>query len=156
MPRRGAIVRREAPPDAKYNSRTVAKLINRMMRWGKKSVAQRIVYAALENIESQTKRKPLEVMEQAIKNATPLVKIKARRVGGATYQVPVEVKERGGLSLAMEWLLSAARGRSGKSMVEKLAAEILDAAQGQGPAIKKREEIHKMAEANKAFAHYRW
>jgi small subunit ribosomal protein S7 len=126
------------------------------MKWGKKSIAEWIVYSALEIVERQMHRDPVDVLEQAIRNATPLLQVKPRRVGGATYQVPVEVKGQRGISLAMKWLVAATRARSGKSMAEKLAAEIMDAAQGQGATIKKREDTHKMAEANRAFVHYRW
>ncbi len=156
MPRRARVIRRECPPDAKYQSKLVAKFINKVMMRGKKSVAERIVYDALELVGAQTKQNPLDTLERAIKNATPLLQVKPRRVGGATYQVPVEVMPEHGLSLAIRWLIQSARARSGHSMAEKLAAEILDAAQKQGAAIKKREDTHKMAEANRAFVHYRW
>ena len=156
MPRRTKVVKRQTPPDPKYGSHTVAKFINKVMMDGKKATAERIVYDALDLVNQQLKTEPLEVLDQAIKNATPLLKVKSRRVGGATYQVPVEVQPDRGLSLAMRWLLDYARARGGKSMAEKLAAEIVDAAQGQGATIKKRQDTHKMAEANKAFAHYRW
>jgi len=134
----------------------VAKFINRVMLDGKKATSERIVYDALDLVNHQLKTEPLEVLGQAIKNATPVLQVKSRRVGGATYQVPIEVQPQRGLSLAMRWLLTYARARSGKSMSEKLAAEIVDAAQGQGATIKKRQDTHRMAEANKAFAHYRW
>ena len=134
----------------------VAKFINRVMLDGKKATSERIVYDALDLVNQQLKTEPLEVLGQAIKNATPVLQVKSRRVGGATYQVPIEVQAERGLSLAMRWLLTSARARSGKSMSEKLAAEIVDAAQGQGATIKKRQDTHRMAEANKAFAHYRW
>ena len=156
MPRRGKVEKRELPPDVKYNSQLVARLVNRLMKWGKKSKAEHIVYSALELVEQQRKEAALNILEQAIKNVTPLLQIKPRRVAGATYQVPVEVKGEQGTSLALKWLVGSARIRSGKSMVEKLAAEILDAAQSQGGAVKKREEIHKMAQANRAFVHFRW
>jgi small subunit ribosomal protein S7 len=156
MPRRAQAIKREIPPDAKYHSVTVAKLINRIMTRGKKSTAERIVYSALQNIEQQTSKAPLNVLEQAVKNATPLLEVKPRRVGGATYQVPVEVRPDRGLSLAIRWLIKSARARTGKSMAEKLAAELSDASKGQGVTIKKRVDTHKMAEANRAFAHYRW
>lgn len=156
MPRRGVVTRREVPPDPKYGSQLVTRLINKVMKWGKKSIAEWIVYSALEIVERQMHRDPVDVLEQAIRNATPLLQVKPRRVGGATYQVPVEVKGQRGISLAMKWLVAATRARSGKSMAEKLAAEIMDAAQGQGATIKKREDTHKMAEANRAFVHYRW
>jgi small subunit ribosomal protein S7 len=126
------------------------------MLHGKKATAERIVYDALDLVNKQLNTEPLTVLDQAIKNATPLLQVKSRRVGGATYQVPIEVEAERGLSLAMRWLISYARERGGKSMAEKLAAEIIDAAQGQGATIKKRQDTHKMAEANKAFAHYRW
>jgi small subunit ribosomal protein S7 len=156
MPRRSKVAKRQVPPDAKYGSHIVAKFINRVMSDGKKATAERIVYDALDLVNEQLKTEPLEVLDQAIKNATPVLQVKSRRVGGATYQVPVEVQPERGLSLAMRWILNYARVRSGKSMAEKLAAEIVDAAQGQGATIKKRQDTHKMAEANKAFAHYRW
>ena len=156
MPRRAKVTKRQIPPDAKYGSHIVAKFINRVMSDGKKAKAERIVYDALDLVNEQLKTEPLEVLDQAIKNATPVLQVKSRRVGGATYQVPVEVQPDRGLSLALRWLLNYARARSGKSMAEKLAAEIADAAQGQGATIKKRQDTHKMAEANKAFAHYRW
>jgi small subunit ribosomal protein S7 len=126
------------------------------MTRGKKSTAERIVYSALQNIEQQTSKAPLNVLEQAVKNATPLLEVKPRRVGGATYQVPVEVRPGRGFSLATRWLVKSARARAGKSIAEKLAAELSDAVKGQGATIKKREDTHKMAEANKAFAHYKW
>jgi len=156
MPRRGKVVKREVPPDTKYGSLLVARVINKVMKWGKKRKAERIVYTALELASGQISRAPADTLEQAIKNATPLLQVKPRRVAGATYQVPVEVKGDRGTSLAIRWLLNSARARSGKSMAEKLAAEIVDAARGQGTTIKKREDTHKMAEANRAFAHFRW
>lgn len=156
MPRRGTVIKRAIPPDPKYGSSIVAKLINKVMLHGKKATAERIVYDALDLVKEKLHTDPLTVLDQAIKNATPLLQVKSRRVGGATYQVPVEVEAERGLSLAMRWLITYARERSGKSMAEKLAAEIMDAAQGQGATIKKRQDTHKMAEANKAFAHYRW
>jgi len=134
----------------------VAKVINGVMGGGKKSLAQAIVYDALEIVEEQAKRDPVDALEQAIKNTTPRLEVKPRRVGGATYQVPVEVRGDRALSLAMRWLVRSARGRGGKSIAEKLAAEVMDAFQGQGAAVKKREDTHRMAEANRAFAHYRW
>ncbi len=156
MPRRGKIVKREIPPDSQYGSQLVTRVINKLMKWGKKRKAERIIYTALELAAGQIKKTPVETLEQAIKNATPLLKVKARRVAGATYQVPVEVKGDRGTAIAISWLLSSARARSGRSMVERLAAEIVDAARGQGATIKKREDTHKMAEANRAFAHFRW
>jgi len=156
MPRRGRVIKREIAPDPRYQSVTVARVINKVMIGGKKSLAQGIVYDALSTVEGRAKRDPVDTLEQAIKNATPLLQVKARRVGGATYQVPVEVRPARALSLAMRWLVGSARARGGKSMAEKLAAEISDAAQRQGAAVKKREDTHRMAEANRAFAHYRW
>ena len=156
MSRRVRAVKRETPPDAKYHNVTVAKLINKVMMGGKKSTAERITYGALNIMERQVSKDPVTVLEQAVRNATPLLEVKPRRVGGATYQVPVEVRPERSLSLAIRWLLKSARARTGKSMAEKLAAELSDAAKGQGATIKKREDTHKMAEANRAFAHYRW
>jgi len=156
MPRRAKIAKRQTPPDPKYGSHTVAKFINKVMMHGKRATAERIVYDALQLVNQQLKTEPLEVFGHAIKNATPVLQVKSRRVGGATYQVPVEVQPERGSSLAMRWLINYARARSGKSMAEKLASEIIDAAQGQGATVKKRQDTHKMAEANKAFAHYRW
>jgi small subunit ribosomal protein S7 len=156
MPRRNRPPKREVAPDIKYNSVLVAKFINSLMRSGKKSVAQTIFYDALDIVESRAKRPGLDVFEQAIKNVTPIIEVKPRRVGGATYQVPVEVQPGRQLSLAIRWLLQSARKRPGKSMAEKLANELMDAANNTGATIKKREDTHKMAEANRAFAHYRW
>ena len=156
MPRRARVIKRETPPDAKYHNVTLAMLINKIMKRGKKSTAESILYGALQIIEQQESKEPVSVLEQAIKNATPLLQVKPRRVGGATYQVPVEVQPDRALSLAMRWLLKSASIRAGKSMAEKLAAEIVDASKQQGATIKKREDTHKMAEANRAFAHYRW
>lgn len=156
MPRRYRPPKRKIEPDVKYNSVTVAKFIHRLMRSGRKSVAARILYDAFDIIQARMHRNPLDVFEQAIKNATPVLEVKPRRVGGATYQVPVEVSPDRQLSLAMRWLVQSARNRPGKSMAERLAGELMDAAQGTGATIKKREDTHKMAEANKAFAHYRW
>jgi small subunit ribosomal protein S7 len=157
MPR-GArrVVKRTPPPDAKCDSVTVAKFINRIMLRGQKATAERVVYNALQRTADQVNSEPAEALEQAIKNVAPLLMVKSRRVGGATYQVPTEVAEEKGRALAMKWLITSSRARSGKSMEEKLAAELVDAVNGRGAAIKKREDIHKMAEANKAFAHYRW
>jgi len=156
MPRRARAIKREIPPDAKYHSVTVARVINKVMMGGKKSTAGRIVYGALQVLEQQEGKAAVNILEQAVKNATPLLEVKPRRVGGATYQVPVEVRRDRGLSLAVRWLVNSARARTGKSMAERLAAELSDAAKGQGVTIKKREDTHKMAEANRAFAHYRW
>lgn len=156
MPRRARPVRREVAPDAKYNSKTVAMFINKIMQRGKKSLAERIMYDALSRIEQQTHRNPLDTFEQAVRNAMPSIEVKPRRVGGATYQVPVDIRPERRVALAMRWLLRSARARSGKSMAEKLAAELMDAAAGQGATIKRREDTHRMAEANRAFVHYRW
>jgi len=156
MPRRNRPPKREVAPDIKYNSELVARFINKIMRDGKKSTAQGIVYDAFDVIEARLKRPGIEVFEQAIKNATPILEVKPRRVGGATYQVPVEVRPDRRMSLAIRWLITSARNRPGKSMAEKLASELMDAANNQGATIKRREDTHRMAEANRAFAHYRW
>lgn len=156
MPRRGSVPRREVPPDPIYNSPVVTKLINKVMWDGKKSLAEKICYGAFEIIRQKTGREPLEVFEQALKNVMPVLEVKARRVGGANYQVPVEVRPERRLTLGIRWLVEYARQRTGKSMQERLAAEILDAANNTGGAVKKKEDTHKMAEANRAFAHYRW
>lgn len=156
MPRRNRPPKREIPPDIKYNSVLVQQFINKLMMKGKKSTAQRVFYDALELAEQRAKRSGLEVFEQAIKNATPILEVKPRRVGGATYQVPVEVRPDRRLSLAIRWLIQSTRKRSGKTMAEKLANELLDAANNTGTTIKRREDTHRMAEANRAFAHYRW
>jgi small subunit ribosomal protein S7 len=148
--------KRVIPGDVKYNNQLVQGFINRLMKKGKKSTANRIMYDSFELIEARAKRDALEVFEQAIRNTSPILEVKPRRVGGATYQVPVEVGPDRRLTLSMRWLLAAARARPGKSMAEKLAAELMDAANNSGAAIKKREETHRMAEANRAFAHYRW
>jgi len=156
MPRRYRPPKREIQPDIKYNSVMVAKFINKLMRGGKKSLAARILYDSFDIIEKRMKRNPLDVFEQAINNAAPVLEVKPRRVGGATYQIPMEVPPDRRISLAMRWLVQSARSRPGKSMAEKLANELMDAAQGTGATIKKKDDTHKMAEANKAFAHYRW
>ena len=156
MSRRAQAIKKKISPDAKYQSVIVARLINKIMKCGKKSTAERIVYGALQVVEQQESKAPVSVLEQAVKNATPLLEVKSRRIGGATYQVPVEVRPDRGLSLAMRWLVNSARVRTGKSMVEKLAAELSGASKGQGATIKRREDIHRMAEANRAFAHFRW
>lgn len=156
MPRRKRVVRRPDVPDAKYKNRNVARFIGKLMLNGKRSLAERIIYDAFDVIEARQKRPPLEVFEQALKNATPTIEVKPRRVGGSTYQVPIDIRRERGNALAMRWLIRSARSRIGKSMSEKLASELMDAAAGQGATIKKREETHKMAESNKAFAHYRW
>lgn len=156
MPRRSRAIKREIRPDAKHNNVTVAGVINKVMKCGKKSTAERVVYGALDIIEKQAPEAGVTVLEHAVRNATPLLEVKSRRVGGATYQVPVEVRPERGLSLAIRWLMNSARARPGKSMAEKLAAELSEAAKGQGATIKKREDTRRMAEANRAFAHYRW
>lgn len=156
MPRRYRPPKREVVPDVKYNNVHISMFINRMMTGGKKSTAQRVLYDALEMVEERAKRDPVEIFEQALRNATPVLEVKPRRVGGSTYQVPVEVEPARALSLAMRWLLASSRGRGGRSMAEKLSAEFMDAANNQGSAIKKKEDTHRMAEANRAFAHYRW
>ncbi len=156
MSRRSVNKKRIVPPDPIYNSRLVNMTIRRVMKSGKNSLASRIVYDAFTTIGERTGKEPLEVFEQAIKNLTPLVEVKARRVGGATYQVPMEVKAGRGTTLALRWLIHFARNRGGRTMAGRLANEIMDAANETGAAIKKREETHRMAEANKAFAHYRY
>jgi len=156
LPRRGKVTRHPTPPDAKYSNVWVQKMINNVMKAGKKSVAERIVYTALTTVGDRTKEDPAHVFEQAIRNVMPALEVRPRRVGGATYQIPLEVRPARQLSLAMRWMLDSARSRSGRAMSERLSAEILDAYQEQGPAIKKRDDTHRMAEANKAFVHYRW
>ena len=156
MPRRRVIAKREILPDPVYNSPLVAKFISAMMWDGKKSTAEGIIYSALEKVKERTQEEPLKVFKRAIENVAPRVEVKSRRVGGANYQVPVEVTSNRRRALAMRWLVSYARGRGEKTMVDKLAAEIMDAAGNKGSAIKRREDVHRMAEANKAFAHYRW
>lgn len=156
MPRRNRPEHREILPDPKYNSILLAKFINNIMARGKKSVAERIVYDALDIMAERTKKNPLELFETAIREATPLIEVKPRRVGGATYQVPVEIRPERRQTLAIRWLVSISRKRPGKTMSERLASELMDAAQGTGATIKKKEDTHKMAEANRAFAHYRW
>lgn len=154
MPRRGKIVRRATPPDSRYQSVTVQQFINKVMLSGKKSVAEKIVYDALGIASDRLKRPPMEVFEQALRNASPSIEVKPRRVGGATYQVPVEVKSDRRIALAMRWILTAARGRSGRPMHERLATELMDAYNNTGSTIKRREDVHRMAESNRAFAHY--
>jgi small subunit ribosomal protein S7 len=156
MPRRYRPPKREVEPDVRYNSVMVARFINGVMKAGKKSTATGIIYGALDIVEIRMKRPPLEVLEEAVRNVSPVLEVKPRRVGGSTYQIPVEVPPNRRLSLTMRWLLAAAHNRPGKSMAEKLAGELMDAARGTGAAVKKREDTHKMAEANRAFAHYRW
>ncbi len=154
--RRTKPAKRVLPGDTRYNSPLLTGFVNRLMKRGKRSTATRIVYDAFDLIQARAKREPLEVFEQAIKNTSPMLEVKPRRVGGATYQVPVEVAPDRRISLGIRWLLAASRSRGGKSMAEKLAGELMDAANNTGAAIKRREETHKMAEANRAFAHYRW
>ena len=156
MPRRGNIARRDVLPDPLYNSKLVTRLINNIMLDGKKGVAQKIVYGAFDIVKEKTGKDPLEAFEQAMENIMPVLEIKARRVGGATYQVPMEVRPERRQTLGLRWLTTYARARSEKTMKERLAGEIMDAANSLGNAVKKREDTHKMAEANKAFAHFRW
>ena len=156
MPRKGPPTRREIVPDPVYNSVLVTQIQNRMMTRGKKSLSESIVYDALKKVGERTGKDPLPVLKKAIDNIKPLLEIKSRRVGGATYQVPVEVQQRRGTTLAIRWLVTFSRARREPNMSDRLAAEILDASGGTGSAVKRREDMHKMAEANKAFAHYRW
>ena len=156
MPRRRVVAKREILPDPKFHDITLAKFINHVMVSWKKAVAERIVYGALSEIEEKGSASPLETFEKALEEIAPLVEVKSRRVGGATYQVPVEVRPSRRNALAMRWLVDSARGRSEKTMAARLAGELLDASEGRGSAVKKREDTHKMAEANKAFAHYRY
>ena len=156
MPRRGPAPKRETPPDPIYQNPLVTQLINKVMTDGKKTVAERIVYRALERISERTANDPVLALKKAVENTRPLLEVRSRRVGGATYQVPVEVRPHRGTTLALRWLVNYARQRRGQSMVDKLVGEIMDASQGQGAAVKRREDLHKMAEANRAFAHYRW
>jgi len=156
MPRRKLVQRREIAPDPVYNDVLVAKFINCMMHCGKKSVAEKIFYRSMDIIANKTKEDPILIFKKAVENCKPTLEVKSRRVGGATYQVPVEVRPERRTSLAIRWIIKAARERSEKGMVQKLVAEIIDAFNGRGSAIKKRDDTHKMAEANKAFAHYRW
>jgi small subunit ribosomal protein S7 len=156
MSRRTTSVKRPVPPDPKYNSRLVNMMVRRLMRHGKKSVALKIVYDAMDTIQERTGNNALDLFEKAVKNATPLVEVKARRVGGATYQVPMEVRSDRGTALALRWLIRFSRERNGRTMAGRLANELMDAANETGSTIRKREETHKMAEANKAFAHYRY
>jgi len=156
MPRRRIVEKREILPDPIYNSKLLSKFINCLMRHGKKSVSQRICYGALDIIKDKTGEDPLKVFKQAVENVKPLLEVKSRRVGGATYQVPVEIRHQRQLALAFRWIISYAKARNEKTMKEKLAGELLDAANNTGASIKKKEDTHKMAEANRAFAHYRW
>ncbi len=156
MARRNRAENRKIRPDTRYGDLELSKFINRVMLNGKRSVAQRMVYKALEEIENQAHRPALEVFQQAIRNASPAIEVKSRRVGGATYQVPSEVRRDRQLTLAVRWIVSAARSRSGKPMYERLAQELLESSRGQGAAVRRKEELYRMAEANRAFVHYRW
>jgi small subunit ribosomal protein S7 len=156
MPRRGYVAKREVLPDPVYNSQLVTKFINSFLRQGKKSIAERIFYGALDMIQKRTQDDPLKVFKRAVDNVKPQLEVKSRRVGGSNYQVPVEVTPSRQLSLSIRWLIEHSRARGEKSMMDKLAGELLDAANNRGGAIKKREDTHRMAEANKAFSHYRW
>ncbi len=156
MPRRREVETRKILPDPKFQDRLVAKFVNNLMRKGKKSVGEQIIYGAFDQVEQRLKDDPLKIFKKALDNVKPIVEVKSRRVGGATYQVPVEVRQDRRVALAMRWLIDYSKGRGEKTMVEKLAGEIMDAASNRGNAVKKREDTHKMAEANKAFAHYRW
>ena len=156
MPRRREVPKREVLPDPKFGSTQVTKFVNMIMRGGKKSVAETILYNALERIDDKTDGEPMDVLDKALENVAPMVEVKSRRVGGATYQVPVEVRAARRTALAMRWLIEASRSRGEKSMQLKLAGELMDAAENRGNAVKKREDTHRMAEANKAFAHFRW
>ena len=156
MPRRGTIKRKKLAPDYSYNSTMLSKFTNLIMKQGKKSVAENIIYGAMDRIKDKSKEDPLRIFEKAVENVRPLLETKSRRVGGATYQVPIEVPIGRSTTLAVRWILRYARERGGKSMVDKLSAEIMDAVSGRGGAVKKKEDTHKMAEANRAFAHYKW
>ena len=156
MPRRREVERRKIEPDPKFNDRLVARFTSVIMLAGKKSVAERIVYGAFDVIESKTRNDPLAMFRRALDNVRPRIEVKSRRVGGASYQVPIEVKPQRGTTLAMRWIVNFSRARRENSMSERLVAEIMDAANGAGASVKRREDMHKMAEANKAFAHYRW
>ena len=156
MSRRHRAERREVNPDPKYNDLVVSKFMNSIMKQGKKSVAERIVYGALETMQTKAKSNPVQLFHQALENVMPAVEVRSRRVGGATYQVPVEVRNERRQALAIRWLIAAARARNENTMEERLSGELLDAANNRGTAVKKREDTHKMAEANRAFSHYRW
>jgi small subunit ribosomal protein S7 len=156
MPRKGPAPKRQVLPDPRFNSRTIARFVNKLMLRGKKSTAEQITYGAFDILRTKTGKDPMEVFTQALNNAMPLVEVRPRRVGGATYQVPMEVRPDRRQAMGMRWLISFARSRPGRTMQERLAAELLDAANNQGASVKKREDTHRMAEANKAFAHYRW
>ncbi len=154
--RRRRAQRRQIEPDFKFHREDVTRFIHKIMERGKKSVAQKIFYGAMDTVEKEARRPALEVFEQAVRNATPLLQVKPRRVGGATYQVPVEIRPETRSTLAMRWIVLAARARKARPMTDRLAAEILDASRGQGAAVKRKEDLHRMAEANRAFVHYRW
>ncbi len=156
MPRKGTIQKRETLPDPVYGDITVTKFVAKLMKDGKKSTAERVIYGSFDIIKEKTGGDPLKVFKKALENVKPMLEVKSRRVGGATYQVPIEVRPDRKLSLALKWIVSYAQARAGKSLVEKLSAELMDAANSKGAAVKKREDTHRMAEANKAFAHYRW
>lgn len=156
MPRRKRAEKRQVPPDPKYNDYELAKLVNKVMWDGKKNLAYKIVYKALDIIKEKTDQDPLAVFKKALNNVKPKLEVRPRRVGGATYQIPMEVSPHRSLSLAIRWIVESARGRKGKPMAQRLAEELIEASQGQGPSVKKKEDTHKMAEANRAFAHYRW
>ena len=156
MPRRTRVTKRTVAPDPKYGNALVSAFINKVMVSGKKSVAEHLVYGAFDQIEEAQKRNPVEVFEEAVRNATPLVEVKPRRVGGATYQVPVDIRAERRMALALRWLIKSARARKGRTMSERLAAELMDAATNQGTTVKLKQDTHRMAEANRAFAHYRW
>jgi small subunit ribosomal protein S7 len=156
LPRRGPVTKREIGADPIFGSQLVTQLINKVMQDGKKTLAEKIVYQSLDNLKNRSGMEPVPALKKAVDNVKPLLEVKSRRVGGATYQVPVEVPARRGTSLAIRWLVGVARDRKGKGMADKLSAELLDALQGAGAAVKKREDVHRMAEANRAFAHYRW
>jgi small subunit ribosomal protein S7 len=156
MSRRHRAERRETLPDPKFGNVKITRFMNSIMRQGKKSVAEAIVYGALDKIESKTKQNPLQAFEQALDNVSPAIEVRSRRVGGATYQVPVEVRPERRQTLAIRWIIEAARDRNEKTMVDKLSSELLDASNNRGNAVKKREDTHRMAEANRAFSHYRW
>jgi small subunit ribosomal protein S7 len=153
---RGKIKRHPVEPDSIYNDTDVAKLINQIMKQGKKTIAQKIVYGAFNIVKEKSQKEPLEVFKLALENAAPLIEVKAKRVGGATYQVPTEVRGERRLALALRWMIGAARGKKGKPMAEKLAQEIFDASKNEGTAVKKKNDVHRMAEANRAFAHFAW
>jgi len=154
--RRTQAPKRPVAPDPRFQSRTVTKFTNNLMRHGKKSVAERIVYDALDIVEQRTGRRGIDIFEQAIRNVTPVIEVKPRRVGGATYQVPIDIRTERRQSLALRWLINAARSRGGRSMAERLAGELLDASNNAGNAVRRKEDTHRMAEANRAFVHYRW